>query len=408
MRQRVLQGIGIAITLVIVSLAMGSLAGQAPRPPSNGPVAKTSWGDPNLQGIWGVNYQIPLQRPEKYKDKEFFTDAELAQLDKERAALPGFGEKRAQRGTEQDLAGAYDSRVFSTRRHTGRRTSLIIDPPNGRLPAQTAELQARNQELRKYYLETIRATEACKNKWRDCAGGTYNPVSSPRVHDSPLPDYPAGTGFPTAMGGGWINRADGPEDHGLGMRCLSAQMPDFAGNFLFIAQSPGAISIFYDTQQGQGWHRTMNMDGSPHLPSSIRLWWGDSRAHWEGNTLVVDVTNFSRKTNYLQSRENLHLLERWTRTSPTTIEYVVTVEDPTTWVRPWTAKQEYVKQGDEFNRVYKEPRCIEGNYSIFGWLAGGRAKEQAFAEGRGPDPGTFNYAADTFAALEDEDLDELR
>jgi hypothetical protein len=327
-------------------------------------------------------------------------------LDKGRAAKPGFGEKRAERGTEQDLAGAYDSRVFLTRRHTGRRTSLIIDPPNGRLPPQTAELQKRNQELRQYYLATIQATESCKNKLRGCEGGTYNPVPSPRVRE-PLPDYPAGGGFPFATGGGWINRADGPEDHGITMRCMSAQLPDFS-NFFFIAQSPGAVSIFYDTGQGQGWHRTIPVDGSPHLPSSIRLWWGDSRGHWEGNTLVIDVTNFSRKTNYLQARENLHLVERWTRTSPTTIEYVVTVDDPTTWTRPWTAKREFAKQSDKFNRIYKEPRCHEGNYSIEGWLWGARTNEQAFAEGRGPDPGTANYSADTLAALEDEDLDDLR
>jgi hypothetical protein len=124
--------------------------------------------------------------------------------------------------------------------------------------------------------------------------------------------------------------------------------------------------------------------------------------------LVIDVTNFSRKTNYLQARENLHLVERWTRTSPTTIEYVVTVDDPTTWTRPWTAKREFAKQSDKFNRIYKEPRCHEGNYSIEGWLWGARTNEQAFAEGRGPDPGTANYSADTLAALEDEDLDDLR
>jgi hypothetical protein len=391
--------------VVVVWLAMSTLAGQAPAPAQKGPAAKTSWGEPDLQGIWREDFQVPLQRPAKYKDKLFFTDAELAELDKERAAKPAFGDKRAEKGTEQDLAGAYNS-VFTSRRHTGRRTSLIVDPPDGRLPPQTGELQKRNQELRQYYLATIQATEACKNKWRDCTGGTYNPVPSPRVRE-PLPDYPAGGGFPFASGGGWINRADGPEDHGLGMRCLSAQMPDFTG-FRQIVQAPGSVAIFYDTGQGQGWHRTIHTDGSPHLPSSIRLWWGDSRAHWEGNTLVVDVTNFSRKTNFLQARENLHLVERWTRTGPEMIEYKVTVEDPTTWTKSWTAVQELAKQSDKFNRVYKEPRCVEGNYSIFGWLAGARAKEQAFAEGRGPDPGTLNYAADTNAALEDEDLDELR
>jgi hypothetical protein len=408
MRQRIIQLLGIAIVITVVALAM-SVAGQTPQ---TGQALKTSWGEPNLQGIWGIEFQVPLQRPVKFKDKEFFTEEEVKKMDAERAAKPfGFGDKRAERGTEADLAGAYDSRVFLQTRRSGRRTSLIVDPPDGRLPPQTAELQKKNQELRQYYLALMQATEACKNQWRDCAGGTYNPVPSPRRFD-PLPDYPTGAGFPFASGGGFINRADGPEDHGLGMRCMSAQMPDFAsggtGGFWYIAQAPGAITIFYDTGQGQGWHRSIPMDGGPHLPSSIRLWWGDSRGHWEGNTLVVDVTNFSRKTNFIQARDNLHLVERWTRTGPASIEYVVTVEDPTTWTRPWTAKQEFTKQSDQANRVYKEPRCVEGNYSIEGWLWGARTKEQAFAEGRGPDPGTFNYSADTLAALENDDFDDLR
>jgi hypothetical protein len=104
----------------------------------------------------------------------------------------------------------------------------------------------------------------------------------------------------------------------------------------------------------------------------------------------------------------MHLIERWTRSAPTTIEYKVTIDDPTTWVRPWTVVQEYAKQPGEGNRTYKEPRCVEGNYSIFGWLAGARAKEQAFAEGRGPNPATIDYAVSTIVALEDGDLDDLQ
>src|SRR5690242_5344534 len=123
MRQRVLQVIGVAITLIVVSLAMATLKGQAPTPAQKGPAAKTSWGEPSLQGIWGIEYQVPLQRPAKYKDKAFFTDKEIAQLDDERLAKP-FLQKRAEKGTEKDVAGAYDSRVFTTQRHTGKRTSL--------------------------------------------------------------------------------------------------------------------------------------------------------------------------------------------------------------------------------------------------------------------------------------------
>jgi hypothetical protein len=401
MRQRVLQIIGAAITLIVVSLAMATLNGQAPTPAQQGPATKTSWGEPDLQGIWGIEYQIPLQRPAKYKDKAFFTDAEVAQLDDERVAKP-FLQKRAEKGTEKDVAGAYDSRVFTTQRHTGRRTSLIIDPPDGRLPPTTPAVQATNKELRELALAHLEATQACKEQYRGCEGGKYTGVASPRMRE-PYKYYP---------GTVRLNRADGPEDHGLGMRCLSAILPDFGGGgfgggIWQIVQAPGAVSIYYDTGQGQGWHRTIHLDGSPHLPASVRLWWGDSRAHWEGNTLVVDVTNFSGKTNFLGSTDNLHLVERWTRTGPASIEYKVTVEDPTTWTKPWTAVQDLNKQSDQLNRVYKEPRCVEGNYSIFAWLAGARAKEQAFAEGRGPDPATINYATSTTAALDDEELDEL-
>src|ERR1700688_2871566 len=103
------------------------------------------------------------------------------------------------------------------------------------------------------------------------------------------------------------------------------------------------------------------MNGSPHLPDSIRQWWGDSRGHWEGNTLVVDVTNFSPKTDFQGPRENLHLIERWTRIAANSLEYAVTIEDPTTWTKPWTVRHEMRKQSDQANRIYVEPRCHEGN-----------------------------------------------
>ena len=143
------------------------------------------------------------------------------------------------------------------------------------------------------------------------------------------------------------------------------------GSFRRIVQTPGGISMFYDVGQGQGWQRNIVMNGSPHLPADIRQWFGDSRGHWEGNTLVIDVTNFSPKTDYQGSRENLHLVERWTRTGPTTLEYVVTIEDPTVWTRPWTVKQEFTKQSEQQNRIYYEPRCVEGNFGFPGYDEGG-------------------------------------
>jgi hypothetical protein len=401
MRRRMLVAIGVAAMITGVSLVRvaGQDASQAAQA-----TLKTSWGEPDLQGLWSDEYQIPLQRPAKYAGREFFTDAEIAELDKLRSAIPG-NETRSVRGTELDVAGAYNS-VFLSRRHTGRRTSLIIDPPDGRIPPLTPEVQKRRAEIRQFQLALLEATEACKNKWPGCEGGTYTGVPSARRNDPP-PYYMTVN----------VNRANGPEDRSLSERCLWAILPDFGsqlGNVRAVVQSPGSVSIFYDTGQGQGWHRVIPVDRSPHLPSSVRLWWGDSRGHWEGNTLVVDVTNFSPKTDFQGSRENLHLIERWTRTSANTLEYVVTMDDPTTWTKPWTVKQEYSKQSDQFNRVYKEPRCHEGNFGMIGMLAGPRAQEQAFAEGRGPDPATFNVDTPTFAANAlgvasgDEDADPLQ
>jgi hypothetical protein len=154
------------------------------------------------------------------------------------------------------------------------------------------------------------------------------------------------------------------------------------------------VSIFYDTGQGQGWQRNIPMNGSPHLPIHIRQRFGDSRGRWEGNTLVVDVTNFSPKFSFQGARENLHLVERWTRLDANTLEYAVTMEDPTTWTRPWTVKHELTRQPEQANRIYYEPRCHEGNYGLPTMLLGARREEKAFAEGKGPDPATKDTATD--------------
>ena len=173
---------------------------------------------------------------------------------------------------------------------------------------------------------------------------------------------------------------------------MSATLPDFGG-FRRIVQSQGMITMFYDTGQGQGWQRNIPISTAPHVPSHIRQWHGDSRARWEGNTLVVDVTNFSPKADFQGAHENLHLVERWTRTDADTVEYSVTIDDPTTWTKPWTVKQDLKKQANEENRIYYEPRCHEGNYGMAALLVGARTAEKAFAEGRGPDPATMCTAA---------------
>ena len=393
----------LAVVILLFKLA-AVLTGQAPTnkattatTPSSSAPPKTPWGEPDLQGIWTYEYQIPLQRPDKYAGKEFFTDAEIAELDKQRAAQEN-RDYRPPRGSEADVTGAY-SAVFLTLKHTGRRTSLIVDPPDGKIPPLTPEARKRADADREFRLALLQATATCKSQEQGCAGGKYGPPSPRRAEVPPS--------YLTVA----INRADGPEDRSLGERCLLGSLPDFGtafgGSFRRVVQSPGSLAIFYDVGQGQGFQRMIPITMSPHLPSSVRQWFGDSRGHWEGNTLVVDVTNFTAKTNYQGSRENLHLVERWTRTGPNTLDYVVTMDDPTTWTRPWTVKQELSKQSDQANRIYYEPRCHEGNYGLPGLLAGARVVETAFTEGRGPDPATLCTAGCAFGPSE-ETIDPLQ
>ena len=354
---------------------------------------KTLWGEPDLQGIWTVETDTPLQRAPKYGNREFFTDAERDALDQERVALLR-RDKRVERGTELDVAGAYNA-LFMSMKRTGARTSMIVDPPNGRLPSLTPEAQKLIAAEREYRLALLQSTATCKTKNpAGCPGGKYDPTPSPLRAEAP-PRYNTGR----------INRHDGPEDGSLNDRCLSLGLPEFGtaygGSFRRIVQTPGGISIFYDVGQGQGWQRNIVMDGPPHLPAGIRQWYGDSRGRFEGDALVIDVTNFSQKTDFQGARENLHLIERWTRTGPDTLEYAVTVEDPTVWTRPWTAKLEFTRQSNEQNRVYYEPRCVEGNYGHPALMLGARLEELAYAEGRGPHPATKDNATDFVGVEED-------
>jgi hypothetical protein len=355
---------------------------------TNPPTAvQTPWGEPDLQGIWTRDSEEPLQRPAKFANREFFTDEERAALDKQRAEIINreATADRRKRGTEQDVGGAYNAAIFTSHLRLGRRTSLIVDPPNGRLPPFTEQEQKRRAELREYTFALLQATDVCKDKLPACAGGKYGPPS-PRRAEVPPYYLTGGAGGPGG-GGGVISRSDGPEDRGHGERCMSAALPDFGG-FRRIVQTRGQVSIYYDTGQGQGWHRIIPITTAPHLPAHVRQWWGDSRGRWEGKTLVVDVTNFSPKSNFQGAHENLHLIERWTRLDADTLEYTVRVEDPTVWTAPWTATHVMKKQSDEANRIYYEPRCHEGNYGMVALLAGARNDERAFAEGRGPDPAT--------------------
>ena len=369
-----------AATGISVSIVATSAQGPVGSATAPAPALKTPWGEPDLQGIWTDEFDTPLQRPAQYADQEFFTEVQREELDKERTEVLN----RRAVGTPND---AYNFAVFLTTKRTGARTSKIIDPPSGRIPALTPTAQKAAAVDREFRLALLQATNTCKNQLPACAGGKYDQTPSLRRAEPP-PRY-------NAVNFGRINRHDGPEDGSLADRCLTGGLPEFGsafgGSFRRIVQAPGGVSMFYDVGQGEGWQRNIIMDGSPHLPSNIRQWYGDSRGHWEGDTLVVDVTNFSPKTDFQGARENLHLVERWTRTGPTTMEYVVTLDDPTVWTRPWTVREEFTRQNDEENRIYYEPRCIEGNYGLPGFLHGRRMQERAYAEGRGPDPTAMDH-----------------
>jgi hypothetical protein len=380
--------IGATALSAVVSVSLTQTSAQAPAASVAAPATtlKTPWGEPDLQGIWTDETDTPFQRSPKYANQEFFTDAQRAEFDIQRSTLRG-RDARGERGSELDVAGAYNA-VWGGRKRTGRRTSMIVDPPDGRMPPLTQEAEKTAAADRDFRLILMRATQTCKLQLPGCAGGKYDPTPATSRRDELPPRYNIAR----------MNRHDRPEDGALADRCLTAGLPEFGagnggGSFRRIVQTPGGIAVAYDVGQGQGWQRSIVMNGSPHLPPHIRQWFGDSRGHWEGETLVIDVTNFSAKTDYRGTRENLHLVERWTRTGPATLEYVVTIEDPTVWTRPWTVKQEFTKQSDQENRIYYEPRCIEGNRGFPAMMKAARQEDREFAEGRGPDPLTKDNAS---------------
>jgi hypothetical protein len=396
LRVRLLTSIGAPVVLVSALVLLRPTQITAQNYASNGSVTAaalmTPWGEPDLQGIWTVESDTPLQRPARYADQEFFTAAQRAELDRERSALLG-RDKRVERGTELDVAGAYNA-VFMSKKHTGARTSMIVDPPNGRMPTLTPQAQKIAAAERDFRLALLQATATCKAGSVACSGGRYDPTPSPRRAE-PAPRYNTTR----------INRHDDPEDGSAQDRCLTGGLPEFGtaygGSFRRIVQTPGGVSMFYDVGQGQGWQRNIVMSASPHLPANIRQWYGDSRGHWEGDTLVIDVANFSPKTDFQGSRENLHLIERWTRTGPSTLAYEVTIEDPGVWTRSWTVKQEFARQSEQENRIYYEPRCVEGNYAFPAMMVAARMEDSAFAAGRGPNPATKDNATDFVGVEQD-------
>jgi hypothetical protein len=350
---RILTIVAVPVAAMIVLGAQGSGTYTAP---------KTPWGEPDLQGIWSGDTLTPLERPAKFANRPVLTEQEADAIEEDIASRPG-RDDRSQRGTERDVAQAYNQHWLAPpTRLADRRTSLIVDPPDGKIPPVTPEGQARVAQMREYLAALLQGT----------SGGRPGPIS-PRRKEPP-PYYNVAR----------MNRSDGPEDRQTTERCLGASMPNL-GAVYRIVQSRGAVGIYHDSGQGQGFIRTIPVDGSSHLPSRIRLLHGDARGRWEGNTLVIDTTNFTQKMDFRGSRENLHLVERLTRTSDNRITYRVTIEDPTMWTRPWTAEIPWERQPDKLNQVY-ESTCHEGNYGLLGMLANTRAAERLFREGKGPNP----------------------
>ena len=360
------------VTIIVFTLAPAKVSGQTSQ---DADTLRTPWGEPDLQGIWINQTATPLQRPTEYGDREFLTDEERAELDRQRLeralADPG-RDRRKEPGTEKDVAGAYNA-FWNTQPgdpgspQTGARTSLVFDPPDGRIPAITPAALERFTAIRDYLAALLEGS----------SGGEPGPPSPRRLEPPPYYNLER------------MNRSDGPEDRAAGERCLGSSLPDFNG-FFRIVQSPGYVTVFYEANSGSG-TRIIPIDGGPHLPQHICRWMGDARGRREGDTLVVDTTNFTQKTSYRGSRENLHLVERYRRVDADTINYQVTVDDPTIWTAPWSLDVPFTRQDERQNLIFESP-CHEGNFGMTGMLANQRAAERAFAERRGPDPATMDIA----------------
>ena len=307
----------VGILVASMCAGQGLVAKKAWTPP------RTADGQPDLQGVWTNATITPLERPAELAGKQFFTPAEAAAYEKQLAVSNDVD--RRPTSVETDVALGYNAAWWDrgTRVVKTLRTSLIVDPPDGKIPALTTDGERRAAVL----------------------------AAQRKAHP-----------------------ADGPEDRSLGERCLvwpTAGPPMMAGPYnsnYQILQIPGYVVIFIEMIHDA---RIIPLDGRPHLPSTVRQWMGDSRGRWEGNTLVVDTTNFTGKTRFRGASENLHLIERFTRSDADTILYEFTVEDPAIFTKPWTAQMTLSKSP---GRIY-EYACQEGNYSMVGILSGARAEE---------------------------------
>jgi hypothetical protein len=325
----------LAAALTVVLLATLPIAGQAPQAPpkpKTPPVDKvekvdrvvkvprTPDGRPDLQGFWTNATFTPLERPVSLAGKEFFTEAEAAAYEQKRLA-----DEEAQ--PQDDIH--YDNVLWLREKLpkvlSNLRTSLVIDPADGRIPPQTPEARQR---------AAARAEARKASSPSDVKSRTLTERCIIWAHVGP-PMLPAG----------------------------------YNAN-LQIVQTPGSVMILQEMIHDV---RIIPLDGRPRLPQSMRRWMGDSRGHWEGDTLVVDTTNFTNRTNFRGSTETLHVVERFTPVDAATIRYTFTVDDPATWTRPWTGELNIRRFPD---RIF-EYACAEGNHDLGFLLDLGRKEEQA-------------------------------
>ena len=291
---------------------------------THAPVQRLSDGHPDLQGVWSFATITPLERPADLANKEFFaSDKEAA--DYEADVLKRNNMDRRDGPTEQDLGRAYNDFWYDrgTKVIKNRRTSLITDPHDGKVPALTPAARERQTERQ----------------------------SANRGHEF-----------------------DGPENRPLAERCIiwpstgPPILPTAYNNNIQIVQAPGYVSILIEMIHDV---RVIPLDNRPHLPQGIRQLKGDSRGHWDGDTLVVETSNFTNKTAFRGSSENLKVTERFRRADADTLIYQFTVDDPSAFTSPWSAE---IPVSRSSGRIF-EYACHEGNEAMTGGLAGARADE---------------------------------
>ena len=374
-----------AAAIALAGLSVTLAAGQAPATAKNWTMPRTPDGQPDLQGIWSNLVSTPLERPEKLAGRELLTSDEVEAADKRAVAGRNNADRRDQQpGTVTDVGRAYNAFWFPAPGRPINRTSLIVDPPDGRVPPLTPQARTRFAAWAQARGLFAGAASPDGSLWNGGPGA--GPVGSATDDEGqPLDGADGGVD-------GRGSRADGPEDRRLSERCLIwSTLPRFPGGYnsnIQIAQSPGFVVLQMEMIHDA---RIIPLDGRPHLPQEIRQWLGDSRGRWDGDTLVIDTTNFTDKAPFKSSFEGLHLVERLTRVDANTLQYQVTVDDPTTWTKPWTASWPLTTLAPSEDRdaagnaLLTVPRmfeyaCHEGNYGLGNQLSGTRATEKADAD----------------------------